>query len=111
MVGHEAMQRMAAANVLLVGLKGLGVEIAKNLILGGLGSVTLLDAAPVELRDLGTARVVLKGQPKNLDPKNLGKILQFDLSLMLPSILGPPRVLVCLLLLLLHVVSLFSRMS
>lgn len=28
---HSAMKRMAASNVLIVGLKGLGVEIGKSL--------------------------------------------------------------------------------
>lgn len=31
-------------NVLIVGMKGLGVEIAKNVILAGPGSVTLYDS-------------------------------------------------------------------
>ena len=34
-LGHEAMRRMGASNVLIVGLKGLGVEIAKNIALAG----------------------------------------------------------------------------
>jgi len=51
-LGHEAMRRMAGATVLVVGLKGLGVEIAKNMVLGGVKSVTLHDPAPVELTDL-----------------------------------------------------------
>lgn len=29
-LGHEAMKRMGSSNVLIVGLKGLGVEIGKN---------------------------------------------------------------------------------
>lgn len=32
-LGHEAMKRMSASNVLIVGLKGLGVEIGKLLII------------------------------------------------------------------------------
>lgn len=51
-LGHEAMQRMANSNVLLVGLKGLGIEIAKNIILAGVRSVTLHDDAPVSSWDL-----------------------------------------------------------
>ena len=51
-LGHEAMRRMASSTVLIVGLKGLGVEIAKNVVLGGVKSVTLYDPAPVELSDL-----------------------------------------------------------
>ena len=51
--GKESMRRMASSNVLIVGLTGLGVEIAKNIILAGLKSVTLHDPAPVEMRNLG----------------------------------------------------------
>jgi ubiquitin-activating enzyme E1 len=29
-LGHEAMKRMGSSNVLIVGLKGLGVEIGKH---------------------------------------------------------------------------------
>lgn len=29
-LGHEAMKRMGSSNVLIVGLKGLGVEIGKS---------------------------------------------------------------------------------
>jgi len=40
--------------VLIVGLSGLGVEIAKNVVLAGVKSVTLLDSTPVTLNDYGT---------------------------------------------------------
>jgi len=32
-MGHEAMKKMAVSHVLISGLKGLGAEIAKNVIL------------------------------------------------------------------------------
>ena len=51
-LGHEAMRRMAASTVLIVGLKGLGVEIAKNVVLGGVKSMTLHDPEPVQISDL-----------------------------------------------------------
>ncbi|PHH73491.1 hypothetical protein CDD80_3802 [Ophiocordyceps camponoti-rufipedis] len=51
-LGHEAMKRMGASNVLIVGLRGLGVEIAKNIALAGVKSLTLYDPAPVQLADL-----------------------------------------------------------
>lgn len=53
-LGHEAMKKMATSNVLVVGLKGLGVEIAKNVALAGVKSVTVYDPNPVEIADLGT---------------------------------------------------------
>lgn len=45
---------MASSDVLIIGLGGLGVEVAKNVILAGLKSVTLHDATPVEIRHLGS---------------------------------------------------------
>lgn len=53
-LGHEAMKRMGTSNVLVVGLKGLGVEIAKNIALAGVKSLTLYDPAPVAISDLSS---------------------------------------------------------
>ncbi|KAH8596037.1 hypothetical protein B0O99DRAFT_620858 [Bisporella sp. PMI_857] len=53
-LGHEAMKRMGASNVLIVGLKGLGVEIAKNIALAGVKSLTLYDSAPASIADLSS---------------------------------------------------------
>ncbi|KAL8287622.1 hypothetical protein RQP46_003480 [Phenoliferia psychrophenolica] len=53
-LGHEAMKRMATSHVLVIGLSGLGVEIAKNVCLAGVKSVTLSDPTLVTIPDLGT---------------------------------------------------------
>ncbi|XP_055329553.1 ubiquitin-like modifier-activating enzyme 1 [Paramacrobiotus metropolitanus] len=53
-LGHEAMRRMGATSILISGLKGLGVEIAKNIILGGVKSVCLHDEGQVEPADLAS---------------------------------------------------------
>ncbi|KIL68290.1 hypothetical protein M378DRAFT_8955 [Amanita muscaria Koide BX008] len=53
-LGHEAMKKMAASNVLIVGLQGLGVEIAKNVVLAGVKSVTICDPEPVAVQDLSS---------------------------------------------------------
>ncbi|KAI1496659.1 hypothetical protein F5X99DRAFT_399763 [Biscogniauxia marginata] len=53
-LGHEAMKRMGASNVLIVGLKGLGVEIAKNIALAGVKSLTLFDPTPAAIADLSS---------------------------------------------------------
>ncbi|KAK7957112.1 uncharacterized protein PG986_006334 [Apiospora aurea] len=53
-LGHEAMRRMGASNVLIVGMKGLGVEIAKNIALAGVKSLTLYDPTAVTLPDLSS---------------------------------------------------------
>jgi ubiquitin-activating enzyme E1 len=51
--GHEAQQKLQQSSVLFVGLRGLGVETAKNVILAGVKSVGLLDAKIVTAEDLG----------------------------------------------------------
>ncbi|XP_047549674.1 ubiquitin-like modifier-activating enzyme 7 [Lutra lutra] len=47
-----AMQRIQGAKVLLSGLQGLGAEVAKNLVLMGVGSLTLHDPHPTCWSDL-----------------------------------------------------------
>ncbi|KAH8384761.1 hypothetical protein KR093_007810 [Drosophila rubida] len=53
-LGHDAMRRMANSDILLSGLGGLGLEIAKNVILGGVKSITLHDTATCTLNDLSS---------------------------------------------------------
>jgi len=53
-LGHEAMRKMAQSNVLISGMRGLGVEIAKNVILGGVKSVALHDQGVAEYQDLSS---------------------------------------------------------
>uniref|UniRef100_A0A665UQC3 E1 ubiquitin-activating enzyme n=1 Tax=Echeneis naucrates TaxID=173247 RepID=A0A665UQC3_ECHNA len=53
-LGHDAMKRLQNSNVLISGMKGLGVEIAKNVILGGVRSVTVHDQGVAEWRDLSS---------------------------------------------------------
>jgi ubiquitin-activating enzyme E1 len=51
-MGHEAQRKMAASNLLISGMNGLGVEIAKNVILAGVKSVVLHDHKDTTLNDL-----------------------------------------------------------
>ena len=53
-LGKEAMERMAKSSVLISGLKGLGIEVAKNVILSGVKAVTLHDTEAVTLADIGS---------------------------------------------------------
>jgi ubiquitin-activating enzyme E1 len=48
----EAMGRLVKLRVLIVGMRGLGVETAKNLILAGPAAVTLYDPSIVQIEDL-----------------------------------------------------------
>ena len=53
-MGKEAMHQLASAHVLISGMRGLGVEIAKNIILGGAKSVIIHDRGQVEYTDLSS---------------------------------------------------------
>jgi ubiquitin-activating enzyme E1 len=46
------MRKMAHSNVLISGMRGLGVEIAKNVVLGGVKSVAIHDPGKVAYGDL-----------------------------------------------------------
>ena len=51
--GLETMGKLIKLKVLIVGMRGLGVETAKNLILAGPASVALYDPTTVSINDLG----------------------------------------------------------
>ncbi|CAF4884241.1 unnamed protein product [Rotaria sp. Silwood1] len=53
-MGKEAMNRLAHAHVLISGMRGLGVEIAKNIILGGARTVVIHDCDKVQYEDLSS---------------------------------------------------------
>ncbi len=52
--GMDAMSKMAASSVAVIGLNGVGAEAAKSLILANVGRVTLVDDAVVAIKDLST---------------------------------------------------------
>lgn len=58
----QAQQKIRTANVLLITMKGLGNEIAKNLVLAGIGSLTILDHGSVTEADLGAQFLISQDQ-------------------------------------------------
>jgi ubiquitin-activating enzyme E1 len=48
------MGKLMKMKVLIVGLRGLGVECAKNIILAGPNSVHLYDPTIVSIKDMGS---------------------------------------------------------
>ncbi|KAI1107225.1 hypothetical protein F4804DRAFT_298026 [Jackrogersella minutella] len=51
--GMEAQQKIQSANIVIITMKALANEIAKNLVLAGIGSLTVVDDQPVTEADLG----------------------------------------------------------
>eukprot|EP00428_Durinskia_dybowskii_P061198 CAMPEP_0170384462 /NCGR_PEP_ID=MMETSP0117_2-20130122/16010_1 /TAXON_ID=400756 /ORGANISM="Durinskia baltica, Strain CSIRO CS-38" /LENGTH=1179 /DNA_ID=CAMNT_0010640211 /DNA_START=97 /DNA_END=3636 /DNA_ORIENTATION=- len=52
-LGAETTAKLTKMKVLIYGLRGVGVETAKNLALQGAGAMTLIDSNLVEERDIG----------------------------------------------------------
>ena len=48
------LSRMRNSKILLIGMRALANEIAKNLVLAGIGSLTILDPENVTAEDLGS---------------------------------------------------------
>mmetsp|Transcript_2869 Transcript_2869/g.10148 ORF Transcript_2869/g.10148 Transcript_2869/m.10148 type:complete len:1131 (-) Transcript_2869:105-3497(-) len=51
--GMETMGKLIKMDVLVVGMRGVGVEVAKNLVLAGPHSVVVFDPTPAAVEDLG----------------------------------------------------------
>jgi ubiquitin-activating enzyme E1 len=64
--GIETMGKLIKMNVVIIGLRGNGAEIAKNLILAGPKSVQIFDPEVTALRDLGSNFY--------LEEKHVGKV-------------------------------------
>ena len=52
--GIEAQSRMRKAKVLLITIRALGNEVAKNLVLAGIGSLTVVDSGQVSEKDVSS---------------------------------------------------------
>eukprot|EP00698_Gefionella_okellyi_P001178 TRINITY_DN11094_c0_g1_i2.p1 TRINITY_DN11094_c0_g1~~TRINITY_DN11094_c0_g1_i2.p1 ORF type:complete len:1012 (-),score=278.08 TRINITY_DN11094_c0_g1_i2:4384-7419(-) len=53
-LGKDTMMKMKQSNILIIGLRGLGVELAKNVILAGVRSVAVHDDGLVAIEDLSS---------------------------------------------------------
>ena len=52
--GMETMKRISTLKVLIIGMRGLGVETAKNILLSGPSEVDIFDPNKVKISDLGS---------------------------------------------------------
>ncbi|KAG4994850.1 hypothetical protein JHK84_031817 [Glycine max] len=85
--GRETMRRLFGSNVLVSGMQGLGVEIAKNLILAGVKSVTLHDEGTVELWDLSSNFVFSENDVgKNRAAASVSKLQELNNAVVVQSL-------------------------
>lgn len=66
--------RLRATKVLLIGIQGLGAEIAKNLILSGIHSITLKDPSDVSILDRCSQFLI----PRDSEERNVSITLNYD---------------------------------
>ncbi|XP_057433289.1 ubiquitin-activating enzyme E1 1-like isoform X2 [Lotus japonicus] len=85
--GRETMRRLFGSSVLISGMQGLGVEIAKNLILAGVKSVTLHDEGTVELWDLSSNFVFTEDDiGKNRAVASVSKLQELNTAVVVLSL-------------------------
>ena len=53
-IGMETMKKLSHLKILIINLRGLGIEIAKNIILAGPNQVSIFDSELVNINDLGS---------------------------------------------------------
>ncbi|GLT26833.1 hypothetical protein SLA2020_018750 [Shorea laevis] len=88
--GRETMRRLFASNILVSGLQGLGAEIAKNLILAGVKSVTLHDEGVVELWDLSSNFVFTESDVgKNRALASVQKLQELNNAVVISTLTAP----------------------
>ena len=79
--GMETMGKLIQLKVLIVGMRGLGAEIAKNIILSGPQSVTIYDPVLININDLSSNFY--------LSEEDVGKKFRDEASLQKLSELNP----------------------
>ena len=52
--GLETLKKLSMMKILIIGMRGLGIETAKNIILSGPGEVDIFDPTKVSIKDLGS---------------------------------------------------------
>ncbi|KAJ1531257.1 hypothetical protein HK096_007346, partial [Nowakowskiella sp. JEL0078] len=60
--GLDAQARMRDSKILLINVDALNTEILKNLVLAGIGKITILDHRSVEESDLGAQFFISKSE-------------------------------------------------
>ncbi|XP_062608943.1 ubiquitin-like modifier-activating enzyme 6 [Saccostrea cucullata] len=60
-LGDSAMKQMANSSILIYGMGGLGIEIAKNIVLAGVKNITIQDGRSAVIQDLGTQFFLREG--------------------------------------------------
>ncbi|KAJ3671858.1 hypothetical protein LUZ60_007937 [Juncus effusus] len=72
--GVDAQKRLSKAHVLVAGLNGTTVEFCKNIVLAGVGSLTLMDDRSITQEVLTANFLIPLDQTANYDDKSLSEL-------------------------------------
>lgn len=64
-IGMDTMKKLVQLKILIIGLRGLGIETAKNIVLSGPNKVSLFDPEISTINDLGTNFFLTEEDAKN----------------------------------------------
>jgi ubiquitin-activating enzyme E1 len=81
--GMSVMERLAGASILIIGANGLGVEVAKNIVLANVGKVTLADDSIASWSDMGTHFYL---QPSDVGRTNRAEACRESIQNVNPSV-------------------------
>ena len=78
-LGLETMKKISQLNILIIGLRGLGIEIAKDVIVSGPNKVTIFDPNEVVIEDLGNNFYLCENDiGKRRDEASLSKLQKLN---------------------------------
>ena len=81
--GEETMNKISQLNILILGMKGLGIEVAKNIALTGPNRIIIYDPDIIQLKDLGSNYYI---KEENINKNRLDEICINPLSRLNPYI-------------------------
>ncbi|KAJ5501926.1 hypothetical protein N7463_004800 [Penicillium fimorum] len=85
--GVHAQEKIRSANILLITVKALANEVAKNLVLAGIGSLTIIDHQNVTEEDLGAQFFIAEAQSEqNVIGKNRAQVAGPQIHKMNPRV-------------------------
>ena len=78
--GIETLKKLSEMKVVIIGMRGLGIETAKNTILNGPGEVDIFDPTLVTMKDLGSNFFLSEEDvgKRNRDEASLEKLAQLN---------------------------------
>ena len=78
--GIETLKILSTMKILIVGIRGLGIETAKNIILNGPQEVDIFDPSLVKINDLGCNFFLTEDDvgKKNRDEACIGKLSELN---------------------------------